>query len=440
MNKKILPVLSVLMLFVLFFTLRGALTPSRARAAGGTDVWWPKDGVRVQGLQPFKAMVEGISIEQYEMYWQVDGGTLTWMQNNYQDYPHKEASVDLSGWHWRGAGPYTITFVAKQHGTIISQQSVRITIPQPEQPSVQKQTVVLPAPTTAAPAVAQESGFYVNPNSSAAGQAAAWRSARPQDAAAMDVLAHTPTASWFGNWNNNVYQDVHSVVRAAAAQGTTPVLVAYDIPGRDCGSYSAGGSQSVSQYQSWIQSFAQGIGNDAAIVVLEPDALAQLTCLSDADQSARLSLLSFAIDALKANAHTKVYLDAGHAGWIDVNTMAARLKRANVGRADGFSLNVSNFDSTANSLSYGTQISALTDGAHFIVDTSRNGNGANGQWCNPTGRAIGQLPTTHTGTALVDAYLWVKTPGESDGWCNGGPGAGQWWSEYALTLVRNAGK
>lgn len=440
MHKKILPALSVFMLFVLFFTLRGALTPSHAHAAGGTNVWWPKDGVSVQGLQPFKAMVEGVSIEQYEMYWQVDGGTLTWMQNNYQDYPHKEASVDLSGWHWRGSGPYTITFVAKQYGTIISQQSVRITIPQPEQPTVQKQVVVLPAPTTAVPAVAQEPALYVNPNSPAAAQAAAWRSSRPQDAAAMDVLAHTPTANWFGNWNSNVYQDVHTVVRTAAAQGATPVLVAYDIPGRDCGSYSAGGSQSISQYQSWIQSFAQGIGNDAAIVVLEPDALAQLACLSDADQSARLSLLSFAITTLKGNAHTKVYLDAGHAGWIDVNTMVARLKRANVEKADGFSLNVSNFDSTANSLSYGRQISAFTGGAHFIVDTSRNGNGANGQWCNPTGRAIGQLPTTHTGTALVDAYLWVKTPGESDGWCNGGPGAGQWWSEYALTLVRGASK
>ncbi len=440
MHKKILPVLGVLVFFVLFLGMRGVLTPSYARAAGGTNVWWPKDGVPVQGVQPFKAMVEGVSVEQYQMYWQVDGGTLNWMENNYQDYPHKEASVDLSGWHWRGVGPYTITFVAKQNDTIISQQSVRITIPQPEQPTVQKEVVMLPAPATSAPAAVQESSLYVNHDSAAAAQAVAWRSSRPQDAAVMDMLAQTPTANWFGNWNSDIYTDVHTVVRAAAAQSATPVLVAYAVPGRDCGSYSAGGSQSALQYQSWIQSFAQGIGNDAAIVVLEPDALAQLTCLSDTDQSTRLSLLSFAITTLKSNAHTKVYLDAGHAGWIDANTMAARLKSANIEAADGFSLNVSNFDSTSDSVSYGTQISARIGNTHFIVDTSRNGNGSNGQWCNPMGRTIGQLPTTKTDSALVDAYLWVKTPGESDGWCNGGPGAGQWWSEYALTLVRGAGK
>ena len=47
-------------------------------------------------------------------------------------------------------------------------------------------------------------------------------------------------------------------------------------------------------------------------------------------------------------------------------------------------------------------------------------------------------PTTQTGLPLVDGYLGVKTPGESDGPCNGGPRAGQWWPEYALGLSRTA--
>ncbi|MCW2873942.1 glycoside hydrolase family 6 protein, partial [Actinacidiphila oryziradicis] len=38
----------------------------------------------------------------------------------------------------------------------------------------------------------------------------------------------------------------------------------------------------------------------------------------------------------------------------------------------------------------------------------------------------------------VDAYLWVKRPGESDGSCRGAPPAGQWWSDYALRLARAA--
>ena len=42
------------------------------------------------------------------------------------------------------------------------------------------------------------------------------------------------------------------------------------------------------------------------------------------------------------------------------------------------------------------------------------------------------------GHPLADAFLWVKTPGESDGTCNGGPRAGEWWADYALELSRAA--
>jgi len=50
----------------------------------------------------------------------------------------------------------------------------------------------------------------------------------------------------------------------------------------------------------------------------------------------------------------------------------------------------------------------------------------------------GVMAEFDTGQALVDAYLWIKTPGESDGTCNGGPKAGQWWADYALGLARSA--
>jgi len=88
-------------------------------------------------------------------------------------------------------------------------------------------------------------------------------------------------------------------------------------------------------------------------------------------------------------------------------------------------------------------VTAALDGKHFVVDTSRNGNGrpdgdtidGGPAFCNPPGRAIGQLPTTKTGDPLVDAFLWIKTPGESDGACNGAPAAGTWMPDYALGLA-----
>jgi endoglucanase len=73
-----------------------------------------------------------------------------------------------------------------------------------------------------------------------------------------------------------------------------------------------------------------------------------------------------------------------------------------------------------------------------VIDTSRNGgNAASGQWCNPPGAGIGTDPTTNTANSLVDADLWIKNVGVSDGACNGGPAAGQFWLSYALDLIAN---
>lgn len=73
-----------------------------------------------------------------------------------------------------------------------------------------------------------------------------------------------------------------------------------------------------------------------------------------------------------------------------------------------------------------------------MIDTSRNGLGATNELFNPPGRALGSPPGVRTGHAQVDAFLWVKNPGESDGTANGGPVAGQWWAEYALGLAERA--
>ncbi len=175
-------------------------------------------------------------------------------------------------------------------------------------------------------------------------------------------------------------------------------------------------------------------------MILEPDALAGLDCLSAGEQAARFDLLRDAVEVLAARPDTRVYLDAGHSAWQPASVMADRLRRAGVAEADGFSLNVSNFRRTVDEIAYGREIATRLGGTHFVVDTSRNGQGpaADGAWCNPPGRGLGQPPTTSTGVAGVDAYLWIKRPGESDGTCNGGPSAGTWWPEYAGGLAEQA--
>lgn len=284
-----------------------------------------------------------------------------------------------------------------------------------------------------------ERSLWVDPASAAARQASLWLSTRPADAAAMDRIAGQPQATWFGDWHPDIRGAVAARTAEVRGSDALPVYVAYNIPLRDCAGHSAGGAAGGAAYRAWVREFAAGLGDAGAVIILEPDALAGIDCLTPAQQEERYALLAEAVSVFGGQG-SAVYLDAGHGDWIAAPEMARRLERAGVGRAAGFALNVSNFQTTANSIRYGDAISALTDGRHYVIDTSRNGLGPapGAQWCNPPGRALGSEPTSRTGHPRVDAFLWIKRPGESDGPCNGGPPAGQWWPEYALLLAANA--
>jgi endoglucanase len=278
--------------------------------------------------------------------------------------------------------------------------------------------------------------LYVDPSSRAKQQANAWRKSRPADAALMDKIASQPLARWIGNWNVNIGRDVADAVARITGAQSLPVFVAYNIPHRDCGSYSAGGAGSGAAYKQWVRGFANGLGNKKAVVILEPDALAGITCLDARTQQERYDLIHDAVRVFKAKG-AAVYIDAGHARWVPAPEMATRLTQAGVAEANGFSLNISNFLGNTINIAYGTDLSRRIGGKHFIIDTSRNGRNVStaSQWCNPPGQLVGSAPSTNTGNSLVDAFLWIKTPGESDGTCGGGPPAGNWWAEYALGLA-----
>lgn len=278
--------------------------------------------------------------------------------------------------------------------------------------------------------------FDVDPQSSVATAVAEERDLTSTQRALLDGIAAQALAHWIASPEASVTREVHGIVSAARARGAIPVLVAYAIPGRDCGGYSAGGVEEAG-YERWVDAFVAGLGRHPSIVIVEPDALAQLSCLDRAGAERRVAELAYAVDAFAAQG-SFAYLDAGHSGWIDADDMARYLGYAHVSNAAGFSLNVSNFRGTAEEIAYGTTISDALGGAHFVIDTSRNGiPSRDDEWCNPSGRALGAVPTTVTASPLVDAYLWIKTPGRSDGPCRGGPPAGEWWPQYAIDLARN---
>ena len=290
--------------------------------------------------------------------------------------------------------------------------------------------------------------FHVNPEGHASAQLTQWESeGETEKALWLRRLAEQPVATWFTGGEADLRADVARLTSAAGTAGEVPVLVAYNIPGRDCGSYSSGGAAGAEEYTRWIDTFAQGIADREAVVILEPDAVTHALdgCAAAAgvDPQERYTMLKAAVERLKQNPDTTVYLDGGNAGWIaDEGAVAEALHAAGVESGDGFALNVSNFKTTADSTTYGHDISGLLHGAHFVIDTSRNGSGpapADHQgleWCNPTHRTLGRTPTADTGDELIDAYLWIKVPGDSDGACRPGePQAGTWWPDYALNLT-----
>lgn len=298
-------------------------------------------------------------------------------------------------------------------------------------------------PTGPAPAVRLASDanplvgrpFYVNPASKAS------RALQGNADPLLAAVANTPTAYWMDNISTPSI-DAKYIADAQAA-GTTPILALYGIPNRDCGSYAAGGFGSAGAYRGWVDGVAAAIGTGPAAVVLEPDALAMIDCLSPGQQQERLDLIRYAVETLSRNPATGVYVDAGHPRWVAADVMAGRLNQVGIEKARGFSLNTANFFTTEESVGYGQAVSGMTGGKPFVIDTSRNGAGPVENdplyWCNPSGRALGVAPTTNTGNPQIDAFLWVKRPGESDGACRGAPSAGTFVSSYAIDLARNAG-
>ncbi|MEU4448204.1 glycoside hydrolase family 6 protein [Actinosynnema sp. NPDC050801] len=291
-------------------------------------------------------------------------------------------------------------------------------------------------------AQAADSAFYVDPNTSAA----RWVAQNPNDSRAAvirDRIVNTPQARWYTTTNTSeVRGQVDAFVGAAAAAGKIPILVVYNVPNRDCGGASGGGAPSHSAYRTWIDQVSAGIAGRPAAIVLEPDVLPIMTnCQTPAQQTETMASMAYAGKRLKnGSAQTKVYFDIGHSAWLTPSEAVQRLRGADIANsADGIATNVSNYRHTRDEVAFAKAVLNGLGDSRFkaVVDTSRNGNGPLGdEWCDPAGRAIGTASTTNTGDSQIDAFLWIKLPGEADGCI---AGAGQFVPQRAYDMAVAAG-
>jgi cellulose 1,4-beta-cellobiosidase len=343
--------------------------------------------------------------------------------------------------------------------------------------------------------------FYVNPAYATEVEEAAATS--PASAARLRDVARFPTAVWLSSIAAAAKEAGRTLDDAAARQGVSgqPVLavfVLYDLPGRDCAAASSAGELTLEgdgekRYEhEFIDVAAAAFRAHPAqriVVVLEPDSLANVATNLDKPRCAAAEAtyrraVAYALRAVSMP-NVSAYLDAAHAGWLgwdDNRRKIARVfadVRAEAGpsaRLRGVSINVSNYDPLASAagegasgnpcpdeLTYARKLreslaEAGLDGMGVIVDTSRNGHttarAQPGSWCNVRGAGLGERPRAAPAPG-IDAYFWIKPPGESDGTSDataprydpscsaadsapGAPQAGVFFPNYFTELVANA--
>lgn len=344
--------------------------------------------------------------------------------------------------------------------------------------------------------------FYLNPDYRAKTQQAAV--AFPQYASVYAKVASYPTALWIdriaqipsvGRWLDDAKRQ-----QVANGQRMLTVFVIYDLPNRDCAAKSSAGELLLEENgeERYRTEFIDPIAAQFAahadqpiVAILEPDSLANLAtnlgnrkCADAAD--AYLRSVAYAINKL-AQQHVSIYLDAAHAGWIGWDDNRSRMARifkrvldmaGGAEKIRGFATNVANYNTLSgrdgkkmepsnpcpDELSYVRRLSDTLKRVGikrkgFIIDTARNGKGGLrrkwGSWCNVRGAGLGERPRAITDDAPLDAYFWVKPPGESDGVSDptqprfdascrsidsapDAPQAGDWFQSYFVELVKNA--
>ncbi|KAJ5568588.1 hypothetical protein N7450_011074 [Penicillium hetheringtonii] len=346
--------------------------------------------------------------------------------------------------------------------------------------------------------------MYVNSYYASEVSASAIPSMTGSAAAAASSAAKVPSFYWLDTADKvSQMDDFLADIKSKNAAGANPpnagIFVVYDLPDRDCAALASNGEYSiadggVAKYKTYIDNIRSTLlkyPDVQTILVIEPDSLANLVTNMGVSKCANahdayLECTNYAVTKLNLD-NVSMYLDAGHAGWLgwpanlspaaqlyakvynDANKPASlRGLATNVANYNGWSLSscpsYTSGDENCDEKRYINAMAPLLKNAgwdaHFIIDTGRNGvqptqQNAWGDWCNVKGTGFGVRPTTDTGDALADAFVWVKPGGESDGTSDSSsarydahcgysdalqpaPEAGTWFQAYFAQLVQNA--
>jgi endoglucanase len=280
------------------------------------------------------------------------------------------------------------------------------------------------------------------------------RSGQRRKADLIWKIASQPKALWLGRFTRpNFHVKVRRLIDPARARGEVPVFTVLRAESTRCSpDYQAGGPAADARTRNWYDNLARSIGDDRVVIAFEPDSVGTIDCLARSRRDDRVRLLAYGVDVLSKLPNATIYIEAGASDWEPARVTARKLRAIGIGKVRGFMLNATHYDWTGANIEHGLELSRLTGGKHFIINTAENGRGPVhvkrwidrsrniwrrlNVWCNPGLRGLGPAPTTDTSRPdKVDAYLWINRPGYAQ-ICQGRPIA--WFLPRALTLARFA--
>ena len=328
----------------------------------------------------------------------------------------------------------------------------------------------LASAATQAPAghtLAPNTRFYVPPPAQGSVQQILQlvKSGQLKNAGLITAMESVPSAVWLdgetaaqaaepGNEGSeqadaDVAQQVRLTLAAARLENAVPIFVAYNIPGRDCSEYSAGGRRLTPPTMPGSTPSATPWATPRPWCSRSPTrwrtfpgycGAAYATEFPDITNTTRVDDVRYAVSTLEADPNISLYLDAGNSAWQNVGGMAETLTAADVQQSQGFFLNVSNYQYDANSDYYGTWVSACIayatvneaqTPADALADVAAfSGLHADGAFARgrpspaaartSTGTAAHPEPTSprwlgpYTGVALSPYGVWSETSTTAD--------------------------
>jgi endoglucanase len=273
------------------------------------------------------------------------------------------------------------------------------------------------------------------------------RSRQTAKAALIWKIAREPRALWLGRFTRpNFHVKVRRLIDAAVADGAVPVFTVMRAQSTGCGPhYDGGGPAEDARTRAWYDDLARAIGNDRVVLAFEPDSLGTIDCHAPSRRDDRVQLLRYGVASLSRLPNATIYIEAGASDWEPAERTAKQLRAVGIAKVRGFMLNATHYDWTRANIRHGLEISRLTGGKHFVINTAENGRGPlhyrlpNGRlrnvWCSPPLRGLGIPPTTSTSNPMVDAYLWISRPGYAQS-CQHRPIG--WYPQRALGYARRA--